>query len=111
MRHDPAELQMLAPGKLSRKAVYVGHGNAQPIHARVNFEVEDGWFAGVSDTSSGCPIKRRELLAAMNHRSEIVLQEGRLFAGPKAGEHENRPSDAGFADVDSFICASDPEPV
>src|ERR1700738_20321 len=47
----------------------------------------------------------------MDYRSQVVLQKIVFFAGPEAGEHEDRLAYAGFADVDAFIGAGDAKPI
>src|SRR6266478_1980444 len=47
----------------------------------------------------------------MNDRRQVVLQKLGFFAGPEAGEHQNRFAHSDLAHIDAFVGAGDAEPV
>ncbi len=53
----------------------------------------------------------RQLFTAMNHGSEVVLQQALFFAGNETGEDQDRFAHAGLAEGDAFFRAGDAKPV
>src|SRR6266436_1008459 len=109
MRHHSAKPKMFALCELPREAFHIAGGDAEAIHSRIEFQVKRNRLARRSFCRG--TIQRLQLLATMYHRGQIMLQQICFFAGPKTGQHQNWLAYACFANLDTFICASNAEPV
>ena len=109
VREDSGELQMLAFRQLPRKAFHIGGSDAQPVHSRIDFQMER--HALLAAAARRRPIQQRQLLAAMDHRRKVVLYQPRFFSRHETRKHENRLSNAGFANGNALVSAGDAEPV
>jgi len=106
--HHATEFQVAALRVALRKALDVLQRDTDAIHPCVDFQVKRELFAAVS---SGGAFELLELVAAVNDRSEVVFEERGFFAGPEAGENQNRLANASLANLDAFGGGSDAEPV
>src|ERR1700751_983553 len=61
--------------------------------------------------ASGGPIEWLQLIAAVDHRGQVVLDEAGFFARRETGEHQDGLADACLADGNAFLSAGDSEPV
>src|ERR1700730_1022943 len=100
---------MRALCQLPRETIHIARRDAQAVHAGVHFQVKRHRLA--APALCGRLIERAELLAAMNHRREVMLQESGFFPGPETGEHENGLAHSGLANLDSFRRAGYAEPI
>lgn len=107
VRKSTLAFEMRASSERSSEAGHVGRRKSQPVHARLKLHVE---FEPASRSSRGA-FQKAQLLAARDRRSQIVLDQVLLFAGPKAGEHKNRLADLAVAQFDSLGRASYAKPV
>src|SRR5258708_29809095 len=100
---------MFAFCELPRKTFDIAGGNAETIHARVYFQVKRNRLARRALCCGA--VQRFELLAAMDYRGQVVLQEIGFLTGPEACQHQDRLAHSPLTDVDALVGAGDAEPI
>jgi hypothetical protein len=86
---------------------------AKPIHAGVNLQMDGVWSANPAGTDRGShgTLEMTELIDAGDRRSETMLNQAALFAGPEPGENQNRLANATGTKLGALRHRGDAEPI
>jgi hypothetical protein len=100
MRENASQMQLRTLCELPRETFDVAGRDSQTIHSSVYLQMERDLFA--PGNARGRAIERFQLFAPMDDRGEVMLNQTSFFARPKAGEHQRRFSNTGFANLRAF---------
>ena len=108
VREYPFEIQMRAEGQRAREYPQLGRSDTQPVHARLNFQMEGHFSAMLAGRRA---LQQSQLLATGYRWGQPLLQQTVFLAGPKARQHQDRFANAGLAQFGAFGRTSHAKPV
>ena len=85
--------------------------NSQAVHSGVDLEMKIERALARLALERGRLIQKPQLVRAHDGRREVVVQNSLLFAGPEAGEDQDRLANAALPQFGAFRGASHAEPV